>query len=71
MPSVDIMNINNTPLKIKVRIGVFTFEPERTALLVKELQESYKTEGEFKYFSVLRAFFQQLQNYFRYVAAEC
>ncbi|XP_065371680.1 GPI transamidase component PIG-S isoform X2 [Calliphora vicina] len=44
LPSTDIMNMNNEPLKIKLQIGIFTFKSERSSLLVEELKEGYANE---------------------------
>ncbi|XP_075148144.1 prolyl 3-hydroxylase sud1 isoform X2 [Haematobia irritans] len=41
LPSSDIMELSDKPLKIKIRIGIFNVRNERASLLINELREEY------------------------------
>ncbi|XP_061397087.1 GPI transamidase component PIG-S [Musca vetustissima] len=41
LPSSDIMELSDKPLKIKIKIGIFNVKNERATLLINELKEEY------------------------------
>ncbi|XP_013110416.2 GPI transamidase component PIG-S isoform X2 [Stomoxys calcitrans] len=43
LPSSDIMELSDKPLKIKIKVGIFNVKNERAALLINELKEEYST----------------------------
>lgn len=47
LPSSDIMDLSDKPLKIKIKIGIFNVKTERASTIINELKEEYSNSGKF------------------------